>query len=245
MAYIIDYIIEENILKNPSKLVIYDFGHIKGFLYNDEFKMYKIINKEDSKEICELYNGPIPLHVISKESYDCEDFKTANFTINIKQQRLQQPQPLVAPPQPSQQYQQRPLHQQRQQLPRPQVRLPRQSSQQQEEKVLQTPQPQQPLNKSMKSNFLQLGEQINEMYKKTQQVELHQQKPLKKPNAPQQWKSLEDLAQQLPSLVAVGGPHQQPSLKVQSSVVLMKQKKPLLVRRHQQQISAQHQDSTC
>jgi len=67
MIYFIDYIFEEK----PSEydLIIYDFGHIKGFLFNNEFTMYKIIQKEDTKEICELYNESIPMNVISIEVY--------------------------------------------------------------------------------------------------------------------------------------------------------------------------------
>ena len=43
MNYIIKYISSKNHNFN-NKLFIYDFGNIKGFLYNDNFLMYKIIS---------------------------------------------------------------------------------------------------------------------------------------------------------------------------------------------------------
>ena len=33
-------------ISSSQFLYIYDFGYIKGFLINDEFKLYRIINKE-------------------------------------------------------------------------------------------------------------------------------------------------------------------------------------------------------
>lgn len=230
MAYIINYIIEKNDIKNSSKLTIYDFGYIKGFLQNDEFIMYKIIKKEDTKEICELYNRPIPLNVISIETYDCDNYKTPNFTIML--------QPYLQQPQPPQQYVKHSYHQQRQRPHQPQIK-------QQEQKVLQTVQPPLPLSKPPEGSFLQLGEQINEMYKKIRQEELHQQIPLILPNVPQQqqWVSLEELMR-VPLPLIGQGQHLQFSLHDQNSPALLKQKHSLRVRRPQLQTVKQHQDPT-
>ena len=248
MTYIIDYILEENVLKNISKLTIYDFGNIKGFLINDEFKMYKILNREDTKEVCELYDEPIPLNVFSIETYDCENFKTPHFTISFtQQQNLQQPQPLVTRPRLSQPHQKHPLRQQQRQSHPQQVKHFQPPSPQQEQKLLQTLQAPPPLSKNPQDSFLQLGEQINEMYKKIQREVSHQPRPSAVSNVGpqhQQWVSLEELMRvPLPEVGQV--PYLQHSLKAQNSAVLMKQKQPLRVRRPQQQTVKQHQDSTC
>jgi len=84
MKYIIEYKASEN-SNLTSKLYLYDFGNIKGFLYNNEFVMYKIVNKVDTSEIVELYEGIIPKTVFSIEEYDCNydsnTYKISNFDI--------------------------------------------------------------------------------------------------------------------------------------------------------------------
>ena len=43
MKYLLKYDFNKNLMKNHSDLYIYDFGFVKGFLYNDIFILYKII----------------------------------------------------------------------------------------------------------------------------------------------------------------------------------------------------------
>ena len=60
---------------NSSKfLYIYDFGFIKGFLIDDEFKLYKITKKELRDNIlyeeCEEHDTSIPLNTLSIDKYE-------------------------------------------------------------------------------------------------------------------------------------------------------------------------------
>ena len=237
MIYFIDYIFEEK----PSEydLIIYDFGHIKGFLFNNEFTMYKIIQKEDTKEICELYNESIPMNVISIEVY-----KKPNFIVRI-QPHLPQIQPLKVQPQPSQQQKQHQSLPRQQQSHRSHVKQAPPFFQQLEQQLLQTPQSLQHPHKNTQTNSQQLGGQINEMYKKTQQVALYSQAPLNLTNAGQQhqWTSLEQLMKfPLPQVCQL--PHSQSSIINQNSLVSSKQKPFLRVRRPAQQLLTQHPNST-
>ena len=118
MKYIIEYNKCENTNLN-HKLHIYDFGHVKGFLYNNEFVMYKIIKREDNLETVELYEETIPKITFSVEEYDCEYsngiYKIDRFDILVTpslkaeaqsfepQQYLLPSQPLLAPLPPPQQ----------------------------------------------------------------------------------------------------------------------------------------------
>lgn len=238
MIYIIEYIFNE--INVDYELIIYDFGYIKGFLSANEFTMYKIIDKEDTKEICELYEGPIPMNVISIESY-----KNPNFIVRI-QPHLVQPQPSEVRPQPFQQKKQQRSHQKQSQSHQERVKQTQPLFQLLEQKLLQTPQPGQPLHKSMINNLQQVGEQINEMYKKTQQAALYSRAPLDLPivGQQQQWKSLEQLMKlPLPQVCQVT--HSQFSSINQNSLASSKQKSSLRVRRPAQQPLTQHPDSTC
>lgn len=105
MKYIIEYNSKSNLDFNPNnKLFIYDFGHIKGFLYDNEFIMYKIIRKYDSKEIVELYEQNIPKISFSVEEYDCyyanNTYSTENFHISVKPFLKAESLPFEPSPQP-------------------------------------------------------------------------------------------------------------------------------------------------
>jgi hypothetical protein len=86
MKYILEYKNAENHNLNNS-LVIYDFGYIKGFLYEDTFTMYKILNKNDTQETIEEYYGIIPKNAFSIETYACEYkngiYKIPDFDLSV------------------------------------------------------------------------------------------------------------------------------------------------------------------
>jgi len=71
MKYVISYKERSEPIKSDTKLYIYDFGHIKGFLYNNNFTMYKLLTKVGTEEYVELYDGIIPKNAFSIEEYDC------------------------------------------------------------------------------------------------------------------------------------------------------------------------------
>ena len=87
MKYIIKYTNTKNHNLN-NKLFIYDFGNIKGFLYNDNFIMYKIIERCETEEKVELYNEIVPKIAFSVEEYDCklenDTYKLQDFDIVVK-----------------------------------------------------------------------------------------------------------------------------------------------------------------
>ena len=90
MKYLIKYNFNKNLIKNDFDLYIYDFGYLKGFLYNNIFNLYKIIKKNKESEYVEDYEGYIPKDVISIEKYKCNydnnTYITESFTIIIQQQ---------------------------------------------------------------------------------------------------------------------------------------------------------------
>ena len=57
---IIKYLQNNELINSDKTLTLYDFGDIKGFLYENEFKMFKILNRNDYEEICEEFYGNIP-----------------------------------------------------------------------------------------------------------------------------------------------------------------------------------------
>ena len=280
MLYNINYILTENILteniltENNSELTIYDFGSIKGFLFNNNFIMYKIINKENKIDICEPYNGPIPLKTISIETYNCifdNGYKTPEFTIIIEEKPqlqghlkkeepvvTQQPhllysQPLLHPPQPSQQQRKQQYFQKQPQVHPPREALKQPPILQLEEEQLPSPLPPLHQQQNKRNSSQQREVQINEKYKKTQQGVLYSQQPLDLPNAglqqKYQWMSLEEVMKGLSiPLPGVGqAPHSQPVVKVQNSVALSQKatQHSLRVRRVQQRPVIQHRETTC
>jgi len=86
MKYTIKYTSTKNHNLN-NKLFIYDFGNIKGFLYNDNFIMYKIIERYEMEEKVELYDEIVPKIAFSVEEYNCElennTYKLQDFDIII------------------------------------------------------------------------------------------------------------------------------------------------------------------
>jgi len=104
MNYEIKYHLTNNSIQSNNHLYIYDFGNIKGFLYDNEFKLFKILNKDFKENIytenC-IYAEQIPLKVISIEKYSCKYensiYLTPNFTIIINPYFQPSPQP-VSPP---------------------------------------------------------------------------------------------------------------------------------------------------
>jgi len=65
----------KKIIKSSNILYIYDFGYMKGFLMNNDFKLYKILQKEMKEsslyEKCEFLETNIPLHTYSIDKYNC------------------------------------------------------------------------------------------------------------------------------------------------------------------------------
>jgi hypothetical protein len=73
-------------ISSSNSLYIYDFGYIKGFLINDEFKLYRIINKELKDkalyEECEEHDTNIPLNTLSIEKYEYIEEDSIIYTKN-------------------------------------------------------------------------------------------------------------------------------------------------------------------
>ena len=89
MKYVITYSKRtEPIQDNSRKLYIYDFGHIRGFLYDSTFTMYRLLKRDDTNEYVELYDGVIPKNALSIEEYDCyysgESYSIQDYDIIIK-----------------------------------------------------------------------------------------------------------------------------------------------------------------
>jgi hypothetical protein len=287
MVYNIDYILQDNNsffskkgesssiseVTESSDLIIYDFGSIKGFLFNNNFIMYKIINKENTKEICELYDGPIPLKAISIEKYKCyfnNGYKTPHFTVLFEEERGHQPlkkkelvvnqqkhlphsRPLINQPRPYQQQRQLPDYQKQQQPPQQQGALKKQPIPQREEQREEQKRPsRQPLlhqQQNKKNISQQQGVEINGKYTRTQQEVSYSQQLLAVPNAgqqKQQWMSLEEVMKGLstPSPRVGQVPHSRPVVKGQNSVALSVSHS-LPVRPPQRQPVIQHQETTC
>ena len=78
-------------ISSSNSLYIYDFGYMKGFLINDDFKLYKIIKKELRDNIlyeeCEEHDTNIPLNTLSIDKYEYiqEDsiIYTKNYSIEF------------------------------------------------------------------------------------------------------------------------------------------------------------------
>ena len=73
-------------ISSSQFLYIYDFGYIKGFLINDEFKLYKIIKKELKGDIlyeeCEIDDTNIPLNTLSIDKYEFIEENSIIYTKN-------------------------------------------------------------------------------------------------------------------------------------------------------------------
>lgn len=283
MVYNIDYILQDNNSffskkgesssisegTESSDLIIYDFGSIKGFLFNNNFIMYKIINKENTKEICELYDGPIPLKAISIEKYKCyfnNGYKTPHFTVLFEEERAHQPlkkkelvvnqqqhlphsRPLINQPRLSEPHRKQPNFQKQQQPPQQRGALKKQPTPL--EVKMQQPSPQPPLHQQQnkKNTSQQQGGEINGKYTRTQQEVSYSQQPLAVPTAgqqKQQWMSLEEVMKGLstPSPRVGQVPHSRPVVKGQNSVALSVSHS-LPVRPPQRQPVIQHQETTC
>jgi len=83
----------QKIIKSSNILYIYDFGYMKGFLINNDFKLYKILHKEMKEsslyEKCEFVETNIPLHTFSIDKYECIEennrFYINNYSIEFTQ----------------------------------------------------------------------------------------------------------------------------------------------------------------
>ena len=190
MSYIISYITCKNIEGN-SILYIYDFGDKKGFLYNDDFKIFKILKKHFKDNIftetCELYEGPIPMNIVCIEKHNCsythDMYMTASYNIKIIQEPvtpilqlevLQQQQPFQQQ-QPKQQQQQQ--HQPKQQQQQQQQHQPKQQQQQQHQQEQHQPKQQQQQ---------QQQHQQHQQHQPKQQQKQQKQQSLPLPEQPEQ-----------------------------------------------------------
>jgi hypothetical protein len=109
MNYEIKFYSVVNTFESDHSLYIYDFGNVKGYLYDNEFKLFKILNKDFKEnmytEYCILYEQ-IPLKAISIEKYKCKYennvYITPNYTISITPFFLPAPPLPQGQPQPQQ-----------------------------------------------------------------------------------------------------------------------------------------------
>ena len=265
MKYILEYKKTENHNLN-NRLFIYDFGNIKGFLYNDNFTMYQIINKNNELEIIDLYEGIIPKTVFSIEEYDCEYksgiYKTPEFDVLVTPFFSAESLPFESSVQvllqPQQSFQQSPQHQQPFQEP-PQPQQPQQPFQ--EPSQLCLPQSQ----KSSQNPFQQDSHQAlqqkkhayrkksshgNDMVRSVKVNEKVQPEDLQKQTAlayqtfgTPQWTSLEQLMKA--PLILHGQVHQKQQKQLKPHLHPLK-KKPFVssqVRPHQSKVESHVQSS--
>jgi len=251
MKYILEYKNAENHNLNNT-LFIYDFGYIKGFLYDDNFSMYKILNKTDTKEIIEEYNGIIPKNAFSIETYKCEykngNYKTPDFdflvTAFLKADSLPfEPSPQALLPQ----------------APSPQALLPHPPSPQALLPQALLPQAPSPHPPSIAQKDLQQKKHaykkrnnhgngkvhLNEVDRKGQPEDHLKQNLLIHQNAViPQWTSLEQLMKG--PLILTGQVHQKQQKQLKPRLPLLK-KKPFVssqLRPHQVKVESHVQNST-
>ena len=95
MNYNIEYKFVKNNIKSEYMLTIYDFGHTKGYLFKDTFRLFELHSScADStiySEYCKESFGPIPFRAFSIESYPCvfdTHYTTPDFTISFLQKPI-------------------------------------------------------------------------------------------------------------------------------------------------------------
>ena len=205
----------DNIVSNDL-LTLYDFGDKKGFLYKNEFTIYKILERNFIENICEtcILCYEIPMNAVSIESYPCvynnNIYSIPYFNIilisELKKQPFQLP-PRLSQLSPSVLY--LPMRQQ------PQPDLQQQSSN--NKKI--------PSSKSLKAP--------NGVNGKTTQAMQYEQSPLENHTLIQsQWRSLDQLMR-VPSPSHVKLPHQVPQQEGRHSGPSMKHPPSLQVRQLQ------------
>ena len=158
-----------------NSLCIYDFGHVKGFYYKNDFTLYKILQKDFIENILQehcILVDTIPLHVYSIETYPCiyenNVYKIPFYNITVLEKHL----PLHRPVEQAQPVKQaEPLYQHQNRS-----------------------------NKNVSST--KTLPHLNVVRVKKQQEPLNQQSPLINSNAaPQQWQSLDQLMKSPSSLI--------------------------------------------
>lgn len=88
-------------IKSSRILYIYDFGYMKGFLINNDFKLYKILHKEMKKSLlyekCEFVETNIPLYTFSIDKYECIEENNILYINNYSIEFIQNlEEPLVS-----------------------------------------------------------------------------------------------------------------------------------------------------
>ena len=182
MGYLLSFIPTQNTVFSDDILYIYDFGNKRGFLYKNEFTIYKILKRnyiENINEYAEIYDT-IPMNTLSIEQYPCiyenNIYKIPYFSIIITE--LVSPLPHQQPSLP-QTFQHQNQHSS-QQFP-PQVR--------QHQPVLV-----QKNRNNMKIVSKQTSERQNGGYEKRQQEQSYQQPSLVNPiSSHTQWISLDQV----------------------------------------------------
>ena len=231
MNYEIIYYFKDNKIDSDNYLYLYDFGNIKGFLYDNEFKLFKILKKDSKENIFTEYCvscEQIPLKALSIEKYNCKYennlYKTQHFTIEVSsyfkpsQPLLYQPslpQPLVY--QPS--------------VPQPSVPQP----------SLPQPSVPQPLHKKQinkRTNLIKNVEHPSPVSEKIQQAQLFQQSQIQLPK--NQWMSLEQIMKH--SLPAVLQAPSLQQIQVNQSSQILKKKSYQHLRQPQRQVQKSSQD---
>jgi len=216
MNYEINYYFKDNEINSDNYLYVYDFGNIKGFLYDNEFKLFKILKKDSKENIFTEYCvtcEQIPLKALSIEKYNCKYennlYKTQNFTIEVSSYfKPSQPSPSSLPPLLPQ--------------PSPQV-VP----------LLHKKQ----INK--RTNLIKNVGHPSPVSEKIQQAQLFQQAHIQLPKS--QWMSLEQIMKHsLPSVPQV--PSLQQIQVNQSSQILKKKKSYQHLRQPQRQVQKASQD---
>ena len=229
MEYRFTYLSSMNDIQTiDNHLYIYDFGDKKAFLYENEFLLFKILNKSCKEnvytETCIKIDGFIPKNALSIEKYNCmydkinNIYKTPSFTIRQSVSSYEKPMPKM-----------------------PELQQQEQKQQQQQEQQKKVPQLQQQQKKSC--NKKRGIQNQNEVSEKKQQVELLSHYPSKYPILFQSnsWISLDQVMKS-----PFSSPHQghplQPLLEVQYTPSYSKKHSSSPVRQFSKKVQQQIQD---
>jgi len=95
MNYNIIYKFVKTHIKSDDMLTIYDFGHTKGYLFKDTFRLFELHSSSADSTIysenCKESFGAIPFRAFSIESYPCifdKHYTTPDFTISFLQKHI-------------------------------------------------------------------------------------------------------------------------------------------------------------
>jgi len=238
MNYEIKYHLTNKNIDSDKYVFIYDFGDMKGFFYDNEFKLFKILNKDFKENMYTEYCVPyeqIPLKAISIEKYYCKYENNSYLIPNYSIQIIPFFQPSFSQQSP----------------PPPLLPLPQSSDAQPSAPQLSAPRPSEPVSQPLhkkqthkkqthtKENLKKSAAYPSQVSEKTQQGLMSQQPLLQPPK--NQWMSLEQIMKHSLSLVP-----QEPSLQhaqVNQSSLVLKKKAYQHLRQPQKKVQKLFQDS--